>query len=87
MYVNIFRFGILFTCSSKNGLASNVDNVAITCDEIMESQDKETNFNEKLQSVKQKAGFTCLLSITILLLIAAIIFCYLIKHPGKQKRK
>ena len=60
MYVNIFRFGILFTCSSKNGLASNVDNVAITCDEIMESQDKETNFNEKLQSVKQKAGFTCL---------------------------
>ena len=60
MYVNIFRFGILFTCSSKNGLASNVDNVAITCDEIMESQDKETNFNEKLKSVKQKAGFTCL---------------------------
>ena len=39
MYENIFRFGILFTCSSKNGkcLASNVDNVAITCDEIMES--------------------------------------------------
>ena len=60
MYVNIFRSGILFTCSSKNGLASNVDNVAITCDEIMESQDKETNFNEKLKSVNQKAGFTCL---------------------------
>ena len=42
MYVNIFRFGILFTCSCKNGkrLVSNTDDVAITCDEIMESWDK-----------------------------------------------
>ena len=43
-----------------------MDDSVITCDEIIESQDEETetvptNFNKKLQPVKQKKStFTCL---------------------------
>ena len=37
------------TCGCENGkyLASIMDDSAITCDGIIESYDKETNFNEK----------------------------------------
>ena len=42
------------TCNCENGkyLASIMDDSAIMCDEIMESYDDETNFNEKKHSVK-----------------------------------
>ena len=37
------------TCSCENGkyLASILDDSAIICDEVIESYEKETNFNEK----------------------------------------
>ena len=44
------------TCGCENGkyLASIMDDSAITCDEIIESYDEETNFTEKKQPVKDK---------------------------------
>ena len=45
------------TCNCKNGkyLASIMDDSAITCDEIIDSYDEETNFNGKKQeTVKHK---------------------------------
>ena len=51
------------TCNCENGkyLASIIDDLMITCDEIIDAED--TNFNEKkMQLVKQKKNlyFTCL---------------------------
>ena len=44
------------TCNCENGkyLASIMDDSAIICDEIIESYEEETNFNEKKQPVKRK---------------------------------
>ena len=44
------------TCNCKNGkyLGSIMNDSAITCDEIMESYNEETNLNEKMQPVKGK---------------------------------
>ena len=49
---------------------------AIMCDKIMET----------IKLLKYKIlCFTCLLSITIALLIAVSIYCYLVKYRVKQK--
>ena len=60
---------------------------AITYDEIIESNDEETkavptNFNEKKASCKTQIFYILLafLLITIALLIAVSIYCYLIKY-------
>ena len=85
------------TCSCENGkyLASIMDDSAITCDEIIESHDEDTeaklydetktiptNFNGKKATCKTQ-NFNILLAfllITIGLLITVSIYCYLIKY-------
>ena len=82
------------TCSSENGeyLASIMDDLAITCDEVRESYDKDTKtipkkFNEKKAILKTQNFYILLgiLLITTELLIAVRIYCYLIKYRAKQK--
>ena len=81
----------------QNGkyLASNTDDLLITCDEIIDVEAKlfneetksvPTNFNEKKVACKTKNFYILLafLSITIVLLIAVSIYCYLIKYKSKQ---
>ena len=59
---------------------------AIICDEVIESYEKETNFNEKKGICKIQNFFILLfLLIAIALLIAASIYCYLIKYLAKRK--
>ena len=67
------------TCSCENGkyLASIIDDSVITCDEVRE----ETKV--KLYKKNFKIFLTFLL-ITIALLIAVSIYCYLIKYKAKQ---
>ena len=77
------------TCCCKYGkyLASIMDDSAINCDEIIESYDEETNFNERKQPSKCKVSiFFALLLITVELLIAVSIYCYLIKYQAKLKQ-
>ena len=77
-----------------------MDDSAITCDEIIESYDEDakaklydetksilTNFNEKKATCKTQNVYVLLafLLITIALLIAISIYCYLIKNRAKQK--
>ena len=64
-----------------------MDDSAISCDEIIESSDEETNFNEKKATCKKKIFYILLtfLLITLVLLIAVSIYCYLIKYQEKQK--
>ena len=57
-----------------------MDVSAIICNEIIESFEEETNFNEKKQPVKHKTSIFCLH-----LLIAVSIYYYLIKYQAKQK--
>ena len=53
----------------------------ITCDEILEeTKSVATNFNEIKQTVKQK------ISIFLVLLTAADIYCHLTKYRAKEKR-
>ena len=70
-------------------LASIMDNLRITCDEIIESYDKETkaNFNEESAACKTQNFYILLafLLITIAFLIAVSIYCYMIKYRAKQK--
>ena len=82
------------TCSCENGkyLASIMDDSAITCDEIIGSYDEETkailiNFNEKKTTCKTQNFYILIafLLITITLLIAFSICCYLIKYRAVQK--
>ena len=56
MYVKRYYFWNPSTCNCENGkyLAGIADNSAITCDEVIESYDEETNFNEKKERVKCK---------------------------------
>ena len=61
-----------------------MDYSAITCDEIIESYDDNTNFNEKKVTWKMQ-NFCILLAFLLALLIADIIFFYLIKYRAKQK--
>ena len=63
-----------------------MDNSVIMCDEVIESYDEETNLNEKKATCKRK-NFNILLGfllITVALLIAVSICCYLIKYRANQ---
>ena len=64
-----------------------MEDSAITWDVIIESYDEETNFNEKEAICKTQHFYILLafLLITIALLIAVSIYCYLIKYQAKQK--
>ena len=72
-----------------------MDDSAIMCDEIIESYEEdaeaksydETNFNKKKATCKTQNFYFLLefLLITIALLIAVNIFCYLIKYWAKQE--
>ena len=81
-------------CSCGNGkyLASIMDDSAITCDEIIESYDEETktipkNFNEQKATCKTQNFYILLafLLITVELMLAASIYCYLLKYLTKEK--
>ena len=63
-----------------------MDDSAITCNEIIESYDEEINFNEQKATCKTKNFYILIafLLITIALLIALSIYCYLIKYRTKQ---
>ena len=70
-----------------------MDDSVITCDEIIESYDEETkaipiNFHEKKATCTMQNLYILLafLLITIALLIAVSIYCYLIKYQAKQKQ-
>ena len=76
------------TCSCKNGkyLTNVMDDLEITFDDVIESYDKETKtilkkFNEKKVICKTPSFYILLafLLITIVLLIAVSMYCYLIK--------
>ena len=71
-------------CNCKNGkyLTSIMDDSAIKCDEIIEPKEEERNFNEKEATYKTQNFhiFLAFLLITIALLIAVSIYCYLIKY-------
>ena len=69
-----------------------MDDSAIMCDEVIKPYDKETktiptNFNEKKAICKMRNFYILLafLLITIVLLIAVSIYCYLMKCPSTQK--
>ena len=69
-----------------------MDNSAVMCDEVLESYYEEikivqTNFNEKNISCKTQSFHILLefLLITIALLIAISIYCYLTKYRAKKK--
>ena len=76
----------------ENYLESIIDDSALLCDEIIESNNEETktittNFNEK-KAICKIQNFYILLAfslITIALLIAVSIYCYLIKYRPKQE--
>ena len=76
------------TCNCENGryLAIITNHSAITCDEIIESYNEETNFNEKKATCKRPSFHILLtfLLITIVLLIAVSTYCYLIIYQEKQ---
>ena len=63
-------------CENRKYLAS------ISCDEVIESYVKEIHFNEKKAICKTQNFYILLglLLITIALLIAVSIYCYLIKY-------
>ena len=68
-----------------------MDDSAITCDKIIESDDEETktiptNFHERKVTCKTQNFYILLvfLLITIVLLIAVSIYCYLIKYQAKK---
>ena len=77
------------TCNCENVkyLASIVDDLAIICDEVIESYGKEINFSEKKATCKTQNFYILLafLLITIALLIAVSIYCYLTKYRAIQK--
>ena len=69
-----------------------MDDSVIMCDEVIDSYYKETktipkNFNEKKAICKMQNFYVllALLLITIALLTAPGIYCYLIKYQAKQK--
>ena len=81
------------TCNCENGqyLVSIMDDSVIICNEVIKSYDEEirtvwTNFNEKKVTSKTQSFHILLvfLLITIKLLIADSIYCYLVKDQAKQ---
>ena len=78
-------------CENEKYLASTMDDSTIICDEVTESYDEEIktiskNFNEKKVTCKTQNFYVlaAFLLITIALLIAVSIYCYLIKYRAKQ---
>ena len=59
-----------------------MDDSAIICDEVIEPYDKETNCNEEKATCKAQNFYilVAFLLITIALLIAVSIYCYIIKY-------
>ena len=79
------------TCSCENSkyVWSFIDNSVITCDKIIEeTKTVWANFNEIKVTCKTKNLYTLLiiLNITIALLIAFSIYCYLIKKTTEKKK-
>ena len=76
------------TCNCENGkyLASIIDDSAIMCDVIIE-ETVPINLNENKTNCKMQNFYILLafLLITIALLIAVSIYCYLIKYQAKPK--
>ena len=82
------------TCNCENGkyLATIMDDSVVICDEAKESYDEETkpipiNFNEKTYKTQSFYILLIFLLITIKLLKAVSIYCYLIKKSSKTKTK
>ena len=76
------------TCNCEDGkyLASTTEDSMLICDEIIKSYEEETILITK--ATYKTENFYILLSfllITIVLLIAVSIYCYLIKYRAKQK--
>ena len=73
-------------CENRKYLASVMDDSVITCNEIIE-ETVPTNFNEKKAICKMQKFYilVAFLSITLTLLVAVSIYCYLIKYQAKQK--
>ena len=72
-------------------LASIMDDSTVICDEVIKSNDEEiktipTNFNEKNITCKTQSFYILLsfLLITVTLLIAVSIYCYLIRYHAKS---
>ena len=80
-----------YSCKNGQYLANIMDDSVIRCDEIIDAEDKsykkETNFNKKKLACKTQNFYILLaiLLIKIALLIAASIYCYLIKYQAKEK--
>ena len=80
-------------CSCENGkyLGSIMNNSVIICDEVIESYGEEiktipTNFKEEVTCKTQNLYILlAFLLITIALLVAVSIYCYLIIYQAKQK--
>ena len=77
------------TCSFENGkyLGNIIDDSVVTCGEVRETtKTVSNNFNEKKSKLQNKKNLylTCFFSITIALLIAVSIYCYLIKFKAKR---
>ena len=72
------------TCNCENGkyLGSIMNYSAVILDEVIDSYEEKTNFNEKKPTLKTQNFYILLvfLLITIALLIAFSIYCYLIKY-------
>ena len=73
-------------CENRKYLVSVMDDSVITCNEIIE-ETVPTNFNEKKAICKMQKFYilVAFLLITLALLIAVSIYCYLIKYQAKQK--
>ena len=66
-----------------------IHNSVISCDEITNTiKTVPTNFNKEKETHKTKNLYFLLtfLLITIALMIAVSIYCYLVKHQAKQKQ-
>ena len=81
-----------YSCANGKYLASILDNSAIMCDEVIESDNEKTktiptNFNEKKSACKTQNFYNLhvFLLIAITFLIAVSIYCHLIKCRAKQK--
>ena len=80
------------SCENEKYITSIMHDSVIMYDEIIESYEEETktipaSFNEKKATSKMQNFYVLVafLLITIALLIAVSIYCYLIKHRTKQK--
>ena len=76
------------TCSCKNGkyLPRIVDDIVIRCDKVIETT--KTAPTKTILTNNTSTNFYILLAfllITIILLIAVSIYCYLIKYKSKQR--